>query len=98
MNAIPSRMSARSKTFVFIFLSLNIITPQMNDIITELRRTSETTDIIESGSLNEVKYAKSPRQMNMDMSEMAQLHRKGVVLWREGYQISPHITDIMIIW
>ena len=97
MNAIPSRMSARSKTFVFIFLSLNIITPQMNDIITELRRTSETTDIIESGSLNEVKYAKSPRQMNMDMSGMAQFHLKGVLRWRFGYHSAPQIMHMMTI-
>ena len=69
----------------------------MNDMITELRRTSETTEIIESGSLNEVKYAKSPRHMNMEISGMAQLHRNGVVLWRVGYHISPQMTVMMII-
>ena len=79
MNAIPSRMSPRSRSFALMFLSLNIITPQMKEIITELRRTSETTDIIESGSLREVKYAKSARQMNMDMRGIAQDHRNGVV-------------------
>ena len=98
MNAIPSRMSARSKTFVFIFLSLNIITPQMNDIITELRRTSETTEIIDPASLSEVKYAKSPIHINMDINGIDHLQLNGVPLCLVGYQISPHMTDIMIIW
>ena len=62
-----------------MFLSLNITTPQMNDIITELRRTSDTTDIIESASLSEVKYAKSPMQMNRDIRGMDHLHRNGVL-------------------
>lgn len=79
MNAIPSRISPRSRILALMFLSLKIMTPQMNDIITELRRTRETTEIIEPGSLREVKYAKSAVQMNIDMSGMAQVHRKGVV-------------------
>ena len=79
MNAIPSRIRMRSNSFAFIFLSLNITTPQMNDIITELRRTSDTTDIIESASLSEVKYAKSPMHMNSDIRGMDHLHRNGVL-------------------
>ena len=45
----------------------------MKEMITELRRTSDTTDIIESGSFRDVKYAKSPIHMNMDMNGIAQL-------------------------
>ena len=73
MNAIPNRISARSKIFALIFLSLNITTPHMNDMITELRRTRETTEIIDPGSLNDVKYAKSPMHMNMEIRGIAQL-------------------------
>ena len=62
-----------------MFLSLKMRTPQMNDMITELRRTSETTEIIESGSFSDVKYAKSPMHMNMEMSGIAQLQWKAVV-------------------
>lgn len=98
MNAIPSRMSARSRIFALMFLSLNITTPQMKDMMTELRRTSDTTEIIDSGSLNDVKYAKSPIHMNMEINGMDHLHMNGVVLWREGNQMSPHIMVMMIIW
>ena len=97
MNAIPSRISPRSTSFALMFLSLKMVTPQRNEMITELRLTRETTDIIESGSLSDVKYAKSPMQMNTEINGMAQLQRKGVVLWRDGYQIRPQMTVIMII-
>lgn len=97
MNAIPRSMSARSRTLALMFLSLNITTPQMKDMITELRRTRDTTEIMESGSLRDVKYAKSPRHMNMEINGIAQLQWNGVVLWRVGYQMSPHIMVIMII-
>ena len=59
--------------------SLNMMAPHANEIITELRLTKDTTEIIDSGSLREVKYAKSPMHMNMDISGMAQLHLNGVV-------------------
>ena len=97
MNPIPSRMRARSKTFALMFLSLNISTPQMKDIITELRRTRDTTEIMDSGSLKDVKYAKSPMHMNMEINGMDHFHVKGVLLWRDGYQISPHMRVMMII-
>ena len=74
MNIIPRRMSPRSSSFAFMFLSLNMMTPQMKDMMTELRRTSETTEIMDEGSLSEVKYAKSPMHMNMDINGMAQRH------------------------
>lgn len=80
MNAIPASRRARSDILALMFLSLNMMTPQMNEMITELRRTRDTTEIMESGSFSEVKYAKSPRHMNMDISGIAQLQRKGVVL------------------
>jgi hypothetical protein len=67
-------------------------------MITELRLTSETTDIIESGSLSEVKYAKSPMQMKIEINGMARLQRNGVVLCRDGYHIREQMTAIMIIW
>ena len=56
-----------------------MIAPQMNDIMTDPRLTSDTTEIIESGSPRDVKYAKSAIHMNIDMSGIAQLHLKGVV-------------------
>lgn len=80
MNAIPASRRARSSSFALMFLSLKMTTPHMNEMITELRRTSDTTEIIESGSLSEVKYAKSPMHMNMDISGMDQLQRNGVPL------------------
>ena len=79
MNAIPSRISPRSTSFALMFLSLKMTTPHMNEIITELRRTSETTEIIDPASLSEVKYAKSPMQMNIDISGIAQLQWNGVL-------------------
>lgn len=45
----------------------------MNDIMTDPRLTSDTTEIIESGSPRDVKYAKSATHMNMEISGMAQL-------------------------
>ena len=55
MNAIPRRIRIRSRAFAFRFLSLKISAPQANEIITELLRTRDTTEIIDSGSLSEVK-------------------------------------------
>lgn len=54
MSAIPRSMRTRSKALARRFRSLNIRAPQMNDTITELLRTSDTTDIIESGLLSDV--------------------------------------------
>ena len=68
-------------------------TPQIKEMMTEPLRTSDTTDTIEPGSFNEVKYAKSARLMNMDISGIAQLQRNGVVLCRDGH----HITLQMIL-
>ena len=73
-------MIARSTSFARRFLSLKNITAQANETMTELRRTSDTTEIMESGSLREVKYAKSPMQMNTEISGIVHLHTKGVVL------------------
>ena len=61
-----------------MFLSLKMTTPQMNEMITELRRTRDTTDIIESGSFKAEKYAKSAMQMKKEISGMAQLQWNGV--------------------
>ena len=79
MKAIPRRMSPRSKSLAFTFLSLKMRTPQIKDMITELRRTRDTTEIMESASFSDVKYAKSPMQMKMEISGIAQLQWKGVV-------------------
>ena len=98
MKAIPSRIRVRSTTFAFRFLSLKIITPHANEIITELLRTSDTTEIIESGSLREVKYAKSARHMNMDISGMDHFQRNGVLRCRDGHQMSPQTSVMMTIW
>jgi hypothetical protein len=75
-----------------------MMAPHANEIITELRLTRDTTDIIDLASFRDVKYAKSPIHMNMDMSGMAQLHLKGVVWWRLGYHISAQMKAMIIIW
>ena len=78
MNTIPIIMRTRSSAFARRLRSLNIMAPQAKDISTELRLTSDTTEIMDSGLFSEVKYAKSPMHMNMDMSGIAQLQRNGV--------------------
>ena len=77
--------------------SLKMKAAQANDTITELRLTSDTTEIIDSGSFRDVKYAKSPIHMNMDISGIAQLHLKGVLWWRFGYHSAPQIMHMMTI-
>ena len=67
MNTIPMSMKARSSAFALRFFSLNRTAPHMNEIITELLLTRETTEIIESGWLSAVKYAKSAAEMNMEV-------------------------------
>ena len=79
MNIIPIIIRTRSSAFARRLRSLNIMAPHAKDISTELRLTSDTTEIMDSGSFSEVKYAKSPMHMNMDMSGIAQLHLKDVV-------------------
>ena len=54
MRVIPRSIRARSKALARRFRSLNIKAPQINDTMTELLRTSDTTEIIESGLLSEV--------------------------------------------
>ena len=78
MKIIPMRMRIRSRIFARRLRSLNMRTPQAKEMITELRRTRDTTEIMDDGSFNEVKYAKSPMQMNTDIRGMAQLQRNGV--------------------
>ena len=73
--------------FARILRSLKNMAPHANDIITELRRTSDTTEIIEEESFNDVRYAKSPMHMKMEISGIAQFHRNGVVFVRVGYQM-----------
>lgn len=79
INTIPARMRARSRAFARRFLSLKMMAPHANDMITELLLTRDTTEIMESGSFSEVKYAKSPMQMNIDISGIAQLQWNGVL-------------------
>lgn len=97
MNAIPSRISPRSSAFAFRLRSLNMMAPHAKDIITELRLTSETTDIMEPASWSAEKYAKSAIQMNIEMRGMAQLHLNGVPWCRLGYHRNAHITVIITI-
>lgn len=54
MRAIPMRIRRRSRALARRFRSRKITTAQMKDMITELRRTRDTTEIIESGSLKDV--------------------------------------------
>lgn len=73
MNTIPRSSRTRSNALARRFLSLKIKAPHMNETMTDPRLTSDTMDIIESGSLSEVKYAKSAMQMNTDIRGIAQL-------------------------
>ena len=66
--------------------------------MTEPLRTSDTTEIIESGFSSELKYAKSAMQMNTEMSGIVHVHLKGVVWCRFGYQRRPQMAAIIIIW
>ena len=97
MNAIPASSSARSMSLALRFLSLKIMTAHANDMITELRRTREMTEIIESGSSSDVKYAKSAMQMNNEINGIDHLHWKGVDCLRLGYQRRLQTTSMMII-
>lgn len=54
MRAIPMRIRTRSKSLARRFRSRKMRAAQRKDMITELRRTRDTTEIIESGSLNDV--------------------------------------------
>ena len=54
MNAIPVSNRARSMILALRLRSLKKMTAHANEIITEPRRTSDTTDIIESGSFRDV--------------------------------------------
>ena len=98
MKAIPRRMRARSMALARRFLSLKIRAAHANETMTELRRTNETTDIMESGLFNDEKYAKSAIHMNREISGMLHLHVNGVLSLRRGYHRSPQITAIMTIW
>ena len=64
---------------------------------TELRRTRDTTEIIDEGSFNDVRYAKSPIHMNIEINGIAQLHLNGVVFARVGYHTTAHMTVIITI-
>ena len=98
MNIIPRSRSTRSSALARRFLSLKIRTPQMNETMTELRLTSDTMDIMESGSLSEVKYAKSAMHMKTDIRGMAQLQWNGVVCFLCGNHNVMQMMLIMIIW
>lgn len=54
MRAIPMRIKTRSRALARRFRSWKMTAAQRNDMITELRRTRDTTEIIESGSLRDV--------------------------------------------
>ena len=79
------------------FLSLKMRAAQANETMTELRRTNETTDIMDSGLSSDVKYAKSAMQMNMDISGMSHHHENGVLSCLRGYHSSPQIAAMIII-
>ena len=98
MNIIPTRTRHKSKAFAFRFLSLKMSAPQVNEISTEPRLTSDTTEIIESVLPRALKYAKSARAMNIEIRGMAQLQWNGVVFFLFGYQSIIHITDIITSW
>lgn len=97
MKAIPSSIRPRSTILALRFLSLKMRAAQANETMTELRRTNETTEIMDSGLFSDVKYAKSAMHMNRDISGMLHLHVNGVLSCRRGYHSSPQITAMMII-
>ena len=55
------------------------ITAHANEMITDPRRTKETTEIMESESLNDVRYAKSAMQMKIEINGIDHLHWNGVL-------------------
>lgn len=97
MNAIPSSIRPRSTILALRLRSLKMRAAQANETMTELRRTSDTTEIIDPESFSDVKYAKSAMQMKMDIKGMLHLHVNGVLSCRRGYHSSPQITAMMII-
>ena len=68
---LTSRIS-RARPFWRRFFSLNTRAPQRKVMITELRRSIETTDSIDPSPLSERKYRKSDAVMNRAMIQMAQ--------------------------
>lgn len=75
MKNIPISMRLRSNILAFMLeRSLNMMTPQMNDTMTELLLMRETTEIIESACWSELKYAKSAAEMNTEIRGIAQTH------------------------
>ena len=95
---MPTKISKRSRALALRLRSLKMMTPHANEIITELRRTRDTTEIIDEESFNDVRYAKSPMHMNMEIKGIAQFHRNGVVFARVGYHMTAHMTVMMSIW
>lgn len=92
------RIRTRSSAFAFRFFSLKSITPQANDTITEPLLIRDTTEIMESGWLRAVKYAKSAADMKIDINGMAHVQWNGVVLFLLGYHIMAQITPIITSW
>ena len=70
----PKRMSM-AIPFERRFFSLKKRAPQMKVMITELRRSIDTTESIEPGLLRDRKYRKSDAVMKMAMSQTAQSWR-----------------------
>ena len=63
---------SKARPFCRKFRSLNTMAPHTKVMITELRRSIETTDSIDPSPLSERKYRKSDAVMNRAMIQMAQ--------------------------
>ena len=78
--------------------SLKMITPHANEMSTEPRRMSDTTEIIESSMLSALKYEKSAAPTKTAMSGIAQLQWNLVVFSRVGYHTIIRMMNIMMNW
>ena len=63
---------SKARPFCRKFRSLNTMAPHTKVMITELRRSIDTTESIEPGLLSERKYRKSEAVMNKAMIQIAQ--------------------------
>ena len=71
-------MKSRSMAFARRFFSRRSSAPQLNDTTTEPRRIIETTDIIDSLSDSEMKYARSAAESSIEIIGMAHDQRNEV--------------------
>ena len=90
-------MKSRSMAFARRFFSCRSSAPQLNDTTTEPRRIIETTDIIDSLSDKETKYARSAAESRIEIIGMAHDQRNEVVVGSVKRNATT-ATDIITSW